>query len=76
MEQSAMVMLVIIRDFVLAVLLSWVGVDYAPEPPKESSDSTEVSYQLDGNAAETQFLILEARDTDRHTPCPLEWVHS
>ena len=51
--------LVVIRDFILAILLSWIGVDYHPE--KNESMSVSAPIVVEGRAEAPLRLTAEKR---------------
>lgn len=72
-----MVMLILVRDILLAVLLSWIGVD-APEAQSEGhAKSTPARAQLmSGSGCEGAILTLESRPLNETNKKRTDWFHS
>ncbi len=72
-----MAVLVVVRDFILTVLLSWIGVQ-APEPAQvEPVKSPTAEFRLSSgkNCETSPILMLEAREQELPAD-KVTWQHS
>ncbi|GEM_PF-6202953 len=61
--------LVILRDVILAVLLSWIGVDYQ-EDTSQTADAQQAAHTLSSDPNAPLILISHTRPAKQSLDCP------
>ncbi|MFC6197109.1 hypothetical protein [Ponticaulis profundi] len=71
-----MEVLIIVRDVILAVLLSWIGVDYTESKTEEAQPNVRLNMQISERSSEQEFLVLKASHVESNSLCREEWFRS
>ena len=73
-----MEMLILVRDVILAVLLSWIGIDYDQVRQTEAQIGADIRIQVRAEAltALPEFLVLETSHTQENRVCTEELFRS
>ncbi len=71
-----MVMLIFVRDVLIAVLLSWIGVDMPEQTSNTETKKQESQAHLMSGGCDSAILTLEAQPVSQLEESKISWFHS
>lgn len=71
-----MVTLIFIRDILIAVLLSWIGVDLTDHQPSDDKKTPANQVRLLSGGCSVEVLTLESEPAPEADKSRISWFHS